>query len=483
MFNQLTASWPVKVEDGGYVRLYDRNGNLLALVSEPQRIRTIFFDPDGTVLEEQVLLEHPWINIEPRTAVLASLPDGSQYLGLVSDKTAQLMAVDPQGVPLNQEHNLLWDVAETIPDFDLSAPLGSFTLGRISGDGLVDNLTVTSEGGPLIQNDFTSDDLTGWTRFERDPEGPELCGSGDEDPECEYVFVPVTTENAIVEGGQLAFTATELVRDIEGAWNSFEAQVDVRMDHGLVLRASDIPFANDWGPGFTVFGGFPNQLQMVELRASNSEFLTLEVHVAGGDRNVNDSFSNRMGFPFLNGISYTLRLELDGGLARATLYPEQPLFVDEFSDPLAGDRGIVVGEIALTNTRGSCLFDNLVVSSGGRVRFSDDFENGDLDGWNFVSSSTKVEGGRVFIADSPSVATRIADTTWQDLRVEVDIGAFDRGMCGLRLDSPERTPSSSFALILWSEFDLVDFVSSELERRIREQHELILLFVRGEYTP
>ena len=199
MFHQLTASWPVEVEDGGYVRLYDRNGNLLALVSEPQRIRTIFFDPDGTVLEEQVLLEHPWINIEPRTAVLASLPDGSQYLGLVSDKTAQLMAVDPQGVPLNQEHNLLWDVAETIPDFDLSAPLGSFTVGRISGDGLVDNLTVTSEGGPLIQNDFTSDDLTGSTRFERDPEGPELCGSGDEDPECEYVFVPVTTENGYVK--------------------------------------------------------------------------------------------------------------------------------------------------------------------------------------------------------------------------------------------------------------------------------------------
>ena len=152
------------------------------------------------------------------------------------------------------------------------------------------------------------------------------------------------------------------------------------------------------------------------------------------------------------------------------LYPEQRLFVNAFSERLTGDQAIVAGEIALIENC-SCYFDNLVVSSGGRVHFADDFEDGDLDGWDSVSSSTEVKDGKISATREIGVLAVVAqkaDVTWQNLHLEVDVGINSR-IGGLRLGSPDRTPSSSFTLLLGASSA---FLSSGQVQLIWESNEL-----------
>ena len=175
--HQLVDSMPLDMEDGGYVRLYMRNGNMVALVSEPQRIRLLFFDTDGVVIEEQVLLQHRLLNIAPRTVVLASFTDGNQYLGFVTSReegdpfpgstktlfqTAVLLAFDDSGVALLQDYTLPpVDVVEVLPDFDLSSEFRFVAVQAVEGFSF-DNLTLTAENRELVSHDFTSDDLGDW---------------------------------------------------------------------------------------------------------------------------------------------------------------------------------------------------------------------------------------------------------------------------------------------------------------------------------
>lgn len=72
------------VEDGGYVRLYKQDGQLVALVSEPQRIRLIVLGSEGAVLEEQVLLQDRWLDMAPFTVGLTTVPDTWVVSGSVS---------------------------------------------------------------------------------------------------------------------------------------------------------------------------------------------------------------------------------------------------------------------------------------------------------------------------------------------------------------------------------------------------------------
>ena len=86
-FHQPVASWPLELDEEAFVRLYREEENrLTVLVSSPERVRLLFFDTQGTLLEEQVLMEHPLVAITPRSVATARLKDGERYLSLATEQ-------------------------------------------------------------------------------------------------------------------------------------------------------------------------------------------------------------------------------------------------------------------------------------------------------------------------------------------------------------------------------------------------------------
>ena len=210
----MVNSWPVDVEDGGYVRLYKQDGQLVALVSEPQRIRLIVLGSEGAVLEEQVLLQDRWLDMAPFTVGLTTVPDGTRYLGGVrkreragvDEQLAMLLAFDNQGQPLYQtEHATpldLHDFADQNPEFDMDA----FRTIGLSRAIAFDNLIVSSDGRELLAEDFSSANLDDWTSD---------CG-------------PVTAAEANVEEGEVVVEPSRSIRrGVQTDGNNLVLEVDL----------------------------------------------------------------------------------------------------------------------------------------------------------------------------------------------------------------------------------------------------------------
>ena len=76
IFHEWLASWPLDVEEGEFVRLYEDPGErIVALVSGPHQIRRLLFDSQGTLLDEQTVLL-PLPLIEPQTVAGGRTEDG-----------------------------------------------------------------------------------------------------------------------------------------------------------------------------------------------------------------------------------------------------------------------------------------------------------------------------------------------------------------------------------------------------------------------
>ena len=96
------------MEEGEYVRLYEEDDRILALISGEERVRLLSFASGGQLLEEQVLLDNPGMGIPPHTVALTFLPDGTRLLGLLTNpdlasRVPQLLAYDAGGSPLLRE--------------------------------------------------------------------------------------------------------------------------------------------------------------------------------------------------------------------------------------------------------------------------------------------------------------------------------------------------------------------------------------------
>jgi len=119
-------------------------------------------------------------------------------------------------------------------------------------------------------------------------------------------------------------------------------------------------------------------------------------------------------------------------------FPE-PLVFEDFSSEWIIENEEAVGEIALTGgSFGGGFFDNVVVSSGGQVIFAEDFEDADLDGWeldfvmrqqNRLEPLMEVEDGKAYVQASDW--THAVDATWQNIRIEADVGIVKGGERGL----------------------------------------------------
>ncbi len=317
MFHRLVDSWPIDVGDGGYIRLYRQGADLVALVSEPQRIRHITLDSDG-IVDEQVLLEDRWLDIAPFAVGWTMDPDGTRYLGFVRRETdgdthtAMLLAFDNQGQPLYQtEHATppldLHDFADQNPEFDVD---GFRTIG-VSRANAFDNLIVSSNDRELLAEDFSSANLDDWTSD---------CG-------------PVTAAEANVEEGEVVVEPIRSIRRV--------LQTD---GNNLVLEVDLTPSGRSVWAFFSIDGceGF-DFAQGLNVGAS-SQILWLVAGVQDARGEVLGSTQVQQAFPRVPGLAYKLRLGLEDGVARATVTSPMVWSLSLESDDPLGVPGLVALE-------------------------------------------------------------------------------------------------------------------------------------------
>jgi hypothetical protein len=218
LLHPLIDTWALDMEEGEYVRLYKQGGAIMALMTGEQRVRLLSFASDGQLLEEQVLLEHPWLEIAPHTGTITFLPDGTRLLGLVTAPFAgydgwspQLLAFDADGLLLSSEIDV---------DHDFQSA-GSSTIeveGQIfllSSDAqtLVDNVKLTSNGRVLFDDEFDRSDLGEW----------ESLGGLNE-----------IEDGALRLGGAVR-------RKVTASWHDIRLEADVTGVAALIAKADTMP--------------------------------------------------------------------------------------------------------------------------------------------------------------------------------------------------------------------------------------------------
>jgi hypothetical protein len=172
-FHELVDTWPLNIEEGEYVRLYREGEGITALVASSSQVRLFFFDTQGTLLAEQVLLDNPDLNIDPRGATTSLGLEGQRFLSLNTGRnTLQnilfVWRFDAEGKPVFQETPVFADSLERLsPDHAKvqgEILLRSSSLGGIPGTRKVsfDNVVVSKSGQVLFAEDFDDADLGEW---------------------------------------------------------------------------------------------------------------------------------------------------------------------------------------------------------------------------------------------------------------------------------------------------------------------------------
>ncbi len=200
--HRLVASWPLDLQDLNWegserVRLYcEEAGQITALVFSNRGARLLFFDTEGALLEEQVLVHDPFLesllpslnnfSIAPIKALwwaTAVGSDGRRYLSkshlrisrvgrdFVTGSVDGILQFDRQGRPISEPTPLFVDA---FPDLLLDPqsivegaieiggnhpPLSALNFYEL---GSIDNLTVSADGAPAYSEDFAMADAGDW---------------------------------------------------------------------------------------------------------------------------------------------------------------------------------------------------------------------------------------------------------------------------------------------------------------------------------
>ena len=166
-FHQLLATWPLAIAEGEYVRLYREGEGITALGASSAQVRLFFFDTQGTLLEEQTLLDNP-LNIDPRSVTTSLGLTGQRFLSLNTGRntTSNLVSVwrfDAMGKPVLKKTSVFADTLGRLsPDY-ATAQGDIFLLGNIGPTGIsFDNVVVSRGGQVLFAEDFEQGDLVEW---------------------------------------------------------------------------------------------------------------------------------------------------------------------------------------------------------------------------------------------------------------------------------------------------------------------------------
>ena len=175
------AEWPLELDEGGYVRLYVApDGRIAASVADPYRVRLLFLDTAGELLDEQTLVEVPHPVFLPQS--VSVVLDGEGTLLSLGVRFSHLspalrlshipghlsvLRFDINGCPITQEHTLFADSLAALPD-EAVRIASSIQLGGVNGV-FVDEVRVTAGTDLLFEDDFGDGDLSGWPGLESRP--------------------------------------------------------------------------------------------------------------------------------------------------------------------------------------------------------------------------------------------------------------------------------------------------------------------------
>ncbi len=334
VFHEHLDTWPLDMEDGEYVRLYKEGDDIIALISGENRVRLLSFSSGGLLIEEQVLLENPALDIPPHTVALTILPDGTRLVGLSlesftssskSFRLPQLLAYDADGLPLLSDYPL----EHGVESFGSSAAEVEGQILLHTHDlAFLDNVRLTSNDRLLIDDEF---------------DGP--------DHEWEVI-----TGEAEVEGGALRLTGhVGIRRKVTASWH------DIRLQADVVTDSSDWVIASITVKADTALAGQSNHRLHQTMTSHTSFGLNLRFEATRDLRSKTltilpplDSGLEPQPFdsPFAaaTGLTYHLHAVIDEGLIQAgiaspSLWP---------SENRATDR--VIGSMSLVSFEESWAF-------------------------------------------------------------------------------------------------------------------------------
>jgi len=159
IFHPWVKSWPLAVEEEGYVRLYpEPDGQIVALVAEPKGVRLLIFDSEGNLLSDWFPPEFVVQDLEPRSVAMARTPDGRRFLCLGDDKAVGLVAFTSDGRFIKRERPLFAEVLEPLSGHETQVQGWVSLLARSVEKGWVgyDNPEVSSRDSVLFSHDFES---------------------------------------------------------------------------------------------------------------------------------------------------------------------------------------------------------------------------------------------------------------------------------------------------------------------------------------
>ncbi|MBT4504479.1 MAG: hypothetical protein HOC74_42530 [Gemmatimonadetes bacterium] len=161
IFHEWLASWPLEVEDGEFVRLYEEpDDRILALISGPHQIRRLLFDVQGTLLDEQVVMRFVK-PIQPQTVASIRAEDGRRLLSLELEGRLLILELEENGLPVFDRISL-GEFPQPFGEFEkiVSGEIGLVLTSP--GEASFDNVTVSIGEQVVLKEDFTTGKPDGW---------------------------------------------------------------------------------------------------------------------------------------------------------------------------------------------------------------------------------------------------------------------------------------------------------------------------------
>ena len=293
LFHPLVDTWPLDMEEGEHVRLYKEGDSIAALISGPRRVRLLSFASDGQLAGERLLLEHPWLDIQPHTAAMTFLPDGARLLGVatnaappVDSKILQLLPYDADGSPLPTEYEVDHDIEPFGPS--PAEVEGQIFLASLDEKARIDNVRLTSDDRRLVFDEFETADLGEWELLQG--------------------------QARVDDGSLLVSDGALLRRKITASWHDVRMEADVTGIAAIAVKADTLPLGA---------GPFVPQYQehtslMVSLTygyvAQHTKLLILPPLDSGLQPG---SFASYLAHG--SGLTYRPRIEIDAGLVKTAV--------------------------------------------------------------------------------------------------------------------------------------------------------------------
>ena len=309
IFHQLLATWPLAIVSGEYVRLYRKGEGITALAASSSQVRLFFFDTQGALLGEQVLLDN-LLNIEPRGVTMSLGLRGQRFLSLNTGSRNTLNSLvsvwlfDAPGKPVLEKTPVFADSLERLPRDYATVQSSIFLIAGLASASF-DKVVVSRSGQVLFADDFEGGGLGEW----------DFGGS-----------------TSVVAEGKLI---SSYIEKTDALWQDFSLEADVVLPGGTGIRSP--PWA---GIGVGTRGTasyftltFNLQLKELDLRWS---FTPPEGSVL---ERQNKSF--QAPFPVMANALYRLGLEVAEGEVHAWVSsPVLRLFEREEDTPWTSLAGI-----------------------------------------------------------------------------------------------------------------------------------------------